>query len=62
MYAEEPAMGLCVCNLNHEMGFERQIFSLSPQMSNVSEKVMAAAPDFWRPKATMAKRPWPLAK
>jgi hypothetical protein len=44
------------------MGFERQIFSLSPQMSNVSEKVMAAAPDFWRPKATMAKRPWPLAK
>jgi hypothetical protein len=34
---------------------EPQIFGFSPKMSNPSPEMVAAAPDFWTPKPTMAK-------
>jgi hypothetical protein len=36
---------------------QRDILAISPAMSVVSKKVIAANPDFWKPKATMAKSP-----
>jgi hypothetical protein len=35
--------------------FQRDFLAISPGMSAVSEKVMAANPDFWKPKTAMAK-------
>ncbi len=40
---------------NDQKFFERNILAISPEMSFVSEKVMAANPSFWMPKAAMAK-------
>lgn len=34
---------------------EPQIFMFNPKFSNPSADLVAAAPDFWKPKATMAK-------
>jgi hypothetical protein len=34
---------------------EDQIFMLNPKFSNPSPQMVAAAPDFWKPKAAMAK-------
>jgi len=43
--------------MNDELLFERQVITLNPMMSHVSEQVMAKAPDFWKPKMEMAKAP-----
>jgi hypothetical protein len=37
--------------------FVRDFLAISPAMSVVSEKVMAANPDFWKPKTAVAKVP-----
>ena len=42
---------------NDEMYVQRDFLAISPGMSFVSEKVMAANPSFWQPKTTMAKAP-----
>ena len=40
-----------------EQFFVRDFLAISPAMSVVSEKVVAANPSFWQPKTTMAKAP-----
>ncbi|MBZ5629412.1 MAG: hypothetical protein LAO06_11170 [Acidobacteriia bacterium] len=40
-----------------EQFFVRDFLAISPAMSVVSEKVMAANPSFWKPKTGMAKAP-----
>ncbi len=37
--------------------FQRDLLAISPAMSVVSEKTMAANPSFWKPKTAMAKAP-----
>ena len=41
---------------------QRDILAINPAMSVVSEKVIAANPDFWRSKSAMAKAPAKAAK
>jgi len=36
---------------------QRDFLAFAPAMSVVSDKVIAANPDFWRPKTAMAKAP-----
>lgn len=42
---------------NDEQYFQRDFLSISPGMSYVSEKVVAANPSFWTPKTQMTKTP-----
>jgi len=49
-------------NQNDAMYFQRDFQAISPQMSFVSDKVMASNPSFWNQKTQMAKAPGKTAK
>lgn len=38
------------------LNVETRLYAFSPEMSNPTKEMVAANPDFWKPKATMAKK------
>lgn len=56
-FGDENRKSMTAYARDDQQFFQRDFLAISPAMSVMSEKVMAANPTFWKPKTAMAKAP-----